>query len=47
MRIGVNPVTFEKEISLTDDEAKQMVEMVKGASLNHRRTFHKLITELV
>lgn len=47
MRIGVNPVTFEKEISLTDDEAKQMVEMVKGANLNHRRTFHKLIAGLL
>ena len=35
--------TGEMEIYLTPDEAEQMKEMVRGASLPQRRTFYKLL----
>ena len=46
MRAGKNPVTGESEIYLTDGEAEQMKEMVRGASLPLRRVFHKLLNAI-
>lgn len=46
MRVGKNPVTGESEIYLSEAEAKQMKEMVKGASLPLRRVFYPIIKEL-
>lgn len=46
MRIGKNPVTFESELYLTDDEVQELKEMVKGASLPHRRVFNIILKEL-
>ena len=46
MRIGKNPVTFESELYLNDDEVQELKEMVRGTSLPLRRTFHKVLTEL-
>jgi hypothetical protein len=46
MRIGKNPTTGENEIYLSDAEAEQMKEMVKGASLPLRRVFYPIIKEL-
>ena len=46
MRIGKNPVPFESELYLNDDEVQELKEMVIGASLPLRRTFHKVLTEL-
>ena len=43
MRAGKNNITGESEIYLTPDEAEQMKAMVRGASLPHRQTFHKLL----
>ena len=43
MRAGKNEITGESEIYLTPDEAEQMKEMVRGASLPHRQMFHKLL----
>ena len=46
MQFGKNPVTFMTEIYLTDEEAEQFKEMVKGASLPFRRVFHKALTRI-
>ena len=46
MRIGKNPVTFESELYLTDEEAQELKEMVRGASLPHRRVFNIILKEL-
>ena len=46
MRAGRNPNTGESEIYLSADEAEQMKEMVRGASLPLRRVFHKLIKDV-
>lgn len=46
MRAGLNPKTGESEIYLTADEAEQMKDMVRGASLPLRRVFHKLLKEI-
>ena len=46
MRIGKNPVTFESELYLTDDEVQELKEMVRGASLPLRRVFYPIIKEL-
>ena len=46
MRIGKNPVTFESELYLTDDEVQELKEMVRGASLPHRRVFNIILKEL-
>ena len=46
MRAGKNPVTGESEIYLTDGEAEQMREMVRGASLPLRRVFYPIVKEL-
>ena len=46
MRVGKNPVTGESEIYLSEAEAKQMKEMVQGASLPLRRVFYPVIKEL-
>lgn len=43
MRAGKNSTTGESEIYLTPEEAEQMKEMVRGASLPHRQVFHKLL----
>ena len=43
MRAGKNNTTGESEIYLTPDEAEQMKQMVRGASLPHRQVFHKLL----
>lgn len=43
MRAGKHPVTGKSEIYLEPDEAEQMKEMVRGASLPQRRTFYKLL----
>ena len=46
MRCGKNPTTGESEIYLSAEEAEQMKEMVRGASLPLRRVFHKLLKEI-
>ena len=46
MRVGKNPVTGESEIYLSEAEAEQMKEMVKGASLPLRRVFYPVLKEL-
>ena len=46
MRVGKNPVTGESEIYLSEAEAKQMKEMVQGASLPQRRVFYPIVREL-
>ena len=46
MRAGKNPNTGESEIYLTEDEAEQMKEMVRGANLPLRRVFNQLLKEL-
>lgn len=43
MRAGKRPFTGEVEIYLQPDEAEEMKEMVRGASLPLRRTFYKLL----
>lgn len=43
MRAGKHPFTGEVEIYLQPDEAEEMKEMVRGASLPLRRTFYKLL----
>ena len=46
MRAGKNPTTGESEIYLTEAEAEQMKEMVRGANLPLRRVFNKLLNVL-
>lgn len=46
MRAGKNPNTGESEIYLTEAEAEQMKELVRGASLPLRRVFNKLLKEI-
>ena len=46
MRVGKQPITGENEIYLNDEEAEQMKEMVRGASLPHRRMFNVILKEL-
>ena len=46
MRAGKNPTTGESEIYLTEAEAKQMKEMVRGANLPLRRVFNQLLNVL-
>ena len=46
MRAGKNEITGESEIYLTHDEAEQMKEMVRGASLPHRQLFHDLLSKI-
>lgn len=46
MQFGKDPVTFMTEIYLTDEEAEQFKEMVRGASLPHRRMFNKALTRI-
>ena len=46
MRVGKNPTTGEAEVYLNDEEAEQMKEMVRGASLPHRRMFNVILKEL-
>lgn len=46
MRVGKNPVTGEAEVYLNEAEAEQMKEMVRGASLPHRRMFNVILKEL-
>ena len=46
MRAGKNPTTGESEIYLTEAEAEQMKEMVRGTNLPLRRVFNELLDEL-
>jgi len=46
MRAGKNMLTNEVEIYLDADEAEEMKEMIRSAKLPHRRTFHKLLSEI-
>lgn len=46
MRAGKNPTTGESEIYLSEAEAEQMKEMVRGAKLPLRRVFNILLSEL-
>jgi hypothetical protein len=43
MRACKNSTTGESEIYLSPEEAEQMKQMVRGASLPHRQVFHKLL----
>ena len=43
MRAGRHPITGEIEIYLNEQEAEQMKEMVRCASLPNRQVFHKLL----
>lgn len=46
MRAGKNNITGESEIYLTHDEAEQMKEMIRGASLPQRQIFHDLLSKI-
>ena len=46
MRAGKNPTTGESEVYLSEAEAEQMKEMVRGAKLPLRRVFNILLREL-
>ena len=46
MRAGKHPITGVAEIYLDEQEAEQMKEMVRGASLPLRRVFYKLLKDL-
>ena len=46
MRAWKNTITGESEIYLTPDEAEQMKEMVRGASLPQRQMFHELLSKI-
>ena len=46
MRAWKNPTTGESEIYLSEAEAEQMKEMVRGAKLPLRRVFNKLLSDL-
>ena len=46
MRAGRNPRTGEYELYLDEYEVLELKEMIRGAKLTHRRTFHKLLSEL-
>lgn len=46
MRAGKNEIIGESEIYLTPDEAEQLKEMIRGASLPHRQLFHQLLSKL-
>ena len=46
MRAGKNPTTGESEIYLSEAEAEQMKEMVRGASLPLKQVFNKLLEVL-
>ena len=46
MRYGMNRVTNEFEIYLSEEEAQEMKAALKSSGLVHRRKFHKLIEQL-
>ena len=46
MRYGMNRVTNEFEIYLSEEEAQEMKQALKSSGLVHRRKFHKLIEQL-
>ena len=46
MRAGKNNITGESEIYLTPDEAEQMKEMVRGASLPQSQMFYNLLSKI-
>lgn len=46
MRAGKNPTTGESEIYLSEAEAEQMKEMVRGAKLPLRMVFNQLLSDL-
>jgi hypothetical protein len=46
MRYGMNRVTNEFEIYLSEEEAQEMKAALKSSGLIHRRKFHKLIEQL-
>ena len=46
MRYGMNRVTNEFEIYLSEEEAQEMKAALKSSGLVHSRKFHKLIDEL-
>ena len=46
MRVGKHPITGENEIFLNYEEGEHMKEMVRGASLPHRRMFNVILKEL-
>jgi len=45
MRTGMNRLTNELEIYLDKEEAEQMQQMVRGASIVHKRMFQKILEE--
>ena len=46
MRYGMNRVTNEFEIYLSEEEAQEMKQALKSSGLVHSRKFHKLIEQL-
>lgn len=46
MRYGMNRVTNEFEIYLSEEEAQEMKAALKSSGLIHRRKFHRLIEQL-
>ena len=46
MRYGMNRVTNEFEIYLSEEEAQEMKQALKSSGLVHSRKFYKLIEQL-
>ena len=46
MRVGKNILTGEGEIYLDTEECEMMKEIVRGAHLQTKRAFYKIISEL-
>lgn len=46
MRYGMNKISNEFEIYLSEEEAQEMKAALKSSGLVHRRKFHKLIEQL-
>ena len=46
MRYGMNRVTNEFEIYLSEEEAQEIKAALKSSGLVHSRKFHKLIEQL-
>ena len=46
MRVGRNQLTNEAEIYLSEEEAEELKEIVRGSRLDRARTFYKILKEL-
>lgn len=46
MRVGRNNITNENELYLSDEEAEELKEIVRGSRLDRARTFYQILKEL-